>query len=510
MRWSLATQISLAIVGVLLLAVLSSLVAIGSAYEFAALQETIVAENLASVRAAEELEIALLDQRGYVSSYVLDDGNPHWLKLLSERESQFDVWLEAARETTRVPQEQRILDKLQIVQDQYAELRHEAVRRFDQGDREEAKRILLHDVADLYSKAYDLCEDFIDMNNELVDQTSAQVRQTVTQVTWIVSITGAMTLLLGFGLLWLFFRGVILPLRKLSVDARRAAGGDAGPTLGNAKDEFGELGRYMQLLMTNVEETRWNLEQSREQLAHAEKLAAVGKLAASVAHEIRNPLTAMKMWLYSLRRTAAWDDPSMEKLNVVAAEMVRLENIVRQFLEFSRPPQLKTAACNVVALIDETLDLQKYLLEQHGIRLQREYEAELPEICADREQLKQVFLNLLNNAIDAMPGGGELQVAVAQRRQGARRMVFVRVADTGVGMPPEVQQRIFEPFFTTKPEGTGLGLCIAAAIVARHGGTLSLASSTPHGTAWDICLPAFNVAEHSGDDSTRRLSAQTV
>ena len=489
MRLSLATRISLTIVSVLVLAVLSSVAAIISAYRFQALQQTIVADNLASVRAAEELEIALLDQRGYVSSYMLDEGDPRWLDLLRDRMGTFDIWLQAARDTARAEAERQILDELEAVHGNYAKQRDEAVRLYDQGQRQEAKHILLHEVAELYAQAYDLCEHFIRTNTELVDATSDRVRHQVGQVTLIVSIAAATTLLLSLILLSMFFRGVIIPLRQLSLDARLATGGDARHTGHAENDEFGELGRYIQLLMTDVAETRSNLQRSRVQLANAEKLAAVGKLAASVAHEIRNPLTAMKMWLYSLRRTVSFDDQSLKKLNVVAAEMVRLENIVRQFLEFSRPPKLQTASFNVIELIDETLVLQQHLLQEQKIQVLRQFDPHLPEICADAEQLKQVFINLVNNALDAMPRGGELHVSVTLRWRGERQMVFIRIADTGSGMSHDVQQRIFEPFFTTKPEGTGLGLCIAAAIVARHGGALSLGASTTRGTVWDIWIP---------------------
>lgn len=489
MRLSLATKISLVLVGVLVLAALSSIVSILSAYRFEALQQTLVAENLASVRAAEELEIALLEQRGYVSSYILDGGNAKWLGQLSERRKTFDYWLAQARDTARSDPERKLLDRLEVVQREYAAKRDEVVSLYDSGQKEAARQTLLGDVVTLYEQTYDLCEKFIDANQRLVDATSADVRRQVERVTWVITGVLIATLLLGFALLWFFFQGVIFPLRRIAADARTAAGGEGTGTEYIRTDELRELGRYVELLMADVAETRSDLAHSRTQLARSEKLAAVGKLAASVAHEIRNPLTSMKMWLYSLRRTIGSDHESQQKLDVLSDEIVRLDDIVRHFLEFSRPPQLKTAPLSISRLLDKTLGLVKYRLEEQHIEVDRTEEPDLPEALADAEQLMQVFVNLINNAVDAMPRGGTIRLSVSRSSRGGHEMLAVRIADTGPGMPEDVQERIFEPFFTTKPEGTGLGLCIAASVMARHGGTLLLESSTTAGTQWTAWIP---------------------
>ena len=326
---SLATKISTALVGLLLLAAVSSAVAITSAYRFEAFQETLVVENLASVRAAEELEIALLEQRGYVSSYVLDRGQGDWLDRLSHKSKDFDYWLKQARETARTDTERELLDRLEAVQHAYAAKRHRVVELYDQGREEEARGLLLGDVVKSYEQSYNLCEEFIAVNQQLVSDTSDQVRRQVEQVTVIVSITAVVTLGLGTALLWLFFTGVVFPLRRIANDARLFTGSDQNSS-DLRSDEMRELGHFVKLLITNVTETRSDLEKSRSQLAQAEKLAAVGKLAASVAHDIRNPLTSMKMWLYSLRRAVGQNPDLQEKISIVSDETVRLESIVRQ------------------------------------------------------------------------------------------------------------------------------------------------------------------------------------
>jgi signal transduction histidine kinase len=205
-----------------------------------------------------------------------------------------------------------------------------------------------------------------------------------------------------------------------------------------------------------------------------------------VAHEIRNPLTSIKMWLYSLRRSIGPSAEVQQKIDIVSDEVTRLENIVHHFLEFSRPPQLELSTQSVRPLLDKTIELIRHQLDKHGIEVIRQDDRELPEVKADREQLKQVFLNLINNAMEAMPGGGKIHISTARTCYAGRDVVVVRLSDTGPGMPQYVQQRIFEPFFTTKEQGTGLGTCIAASIMARHGGALILESSNSNGTTWAV------------------------
>ena len=248
--------------------------------------------------------------------------------------------------------------------------------------------------------------------------------------------------------------------------------------------------------MSDVSETRTSLERSRTQLLQAEKLASVGKLAASVAHEIRNPLTSLKMRLFSLRQTFGGDPLHSDDFQVVSDEIGRLERIIRNFLEFSRPPDLLLRSQALAPLLDRTLELCGHRLSEKDIALTRQDGAGLPLVLADADQLKQVFINLLNNAAEALPEGGKLQLSSAvEAGPEGRLLAVVRFADNGPGIPPEFQGHIFEPFFTTKDEGTGLGLCIAARIMARHQGRLELESSTSQGSTFAVWIPIDPEAE---------------
>ena len=237
---------------------------------------------------------------------------------------------------------------------------------------------------------------------------------------------------------------------------------------------------------------RTELEESRAVMARQEKLASLGVLAAGVAHEIRNPLTAIKLRLFTLRQELA--GAGAEDTQVIAAEIERLEHIVKDFLQFARPtePQLETLPARAIPV--EVRDLLVGELAARGIALKLETVDEA-EVRADSRQLKQVLLNLVRNAAESIAGSGAVTLRIRTGsgvlRERREPCVFIEVADTGAGIPAEVQQRLFDPFFSTKETGTGLGLAIAARIIEAHGGALKFETRVGEGTTFIIMLPRY-------------------
>jgi signal transduction histidine kinase len=486
----LATKIAVLVIGVLVLAVLSSLVALFSSRRLSELTQSMVAENLASIKAAEELEIALLEQRGFVSAYILDNGNPAWLEQLRNRQPGFEQWLERVRKTSYTAREVELVGRIEEVYRRYDAQRSAVISLYDQGKVAEAKRILLYDVNALYLQAYALCEEFLAANERHIEARIADGQAQLRNNTLVVGLGMVLTAGCSMGLLWFFFQGILLPLRQMAREAGTFTAGGSGAAAGvSPRDELRQVGFYLNSLMSDVSETRSDLEHSRAQLLQAENLASVGRLAASVAHEIRNPLTSLKMRLFSLRQALGADPLCAGDFQVVSEEISRLESIIRNFLEFSRPPELKLRPQSLELLLDKALELFGHRLYEKDIELVRQGGADLP-VVADADQLKQVFINLLANAAEALPEGGRLRIStVPEQDRDGRRMAAVRFADNGPGIPAEFQERIFEPFFTTKDEGTGLGLCISAQIMARHGGRLELEPAAPPGAVFVVRIP---------------------
>ncbi|MGH7137475.1 MAG: histidine kinase dimerization/phospho-acceptor domain-containing protein, partial [Pirellulales bacterium] len=389
----LSTKISVTIVGVLLLALLSSGAALVTAWQVGELMEGAAEESLPNVRAAEGLELALLEQQGWVLSYTLEPGKRDWLTQLEARKPPFERWLREAQQSVRTENETLILARLRRAYDKYDDARNEVVRLFSAGKIDDARTLLMGDASRRYEEVYSLCKDYIAANMRSIEEAGAQAKRRIRTDTLLVAGSVALTLVLGSGLFWQFYSGVLRPLRTMLAEAqgfRQLVAGDAIPS----DDEPRAVGAYLRLLMSDVADARTTLEESRDRLRHAEKLASVGKLAASVAHEIRNPLTSIKMWLFLLRNSTQPGPDALEGFDTVAREIDRLEHVVRNFLEFTRPPPMVLRPCRLNELIDATLQLIGHRLSHRNIALERTSGCQECAVMADPDQLKQVLLNL--------------------------------------------------------------------------------------------------------------------
>ena len=329
MRFRLATRFSATIAGILTLSIVSSLVALYAAWRVDRRLEQAHQEELPSVR-AEEVEILLLERNSLVAAQLLDKDNPIWTKNLGRSQGQFQQWITKVRSSTAVPPDEE--DLLRRLEKKWADLdaaQQKAIELHGQGNAEKAKTLLLTEIREHLSKdAYDLCEQLIASNDRYVKQIMERADTRIRVTTWVVALSVCLTLGLGGTLVWMFLYRVLLPLRGMVADARLFRGADGGMT---DEDELRSMGSYFRELMSDVTDTRSRLERSRLRLAAAEKLAAVGKLAATVAHEIRNPLTAMKMWLFAIQERVRGDAESERQLGIISEEITRLENIIRQF-----------------------------------------------------------------------------------------------------------------------------------------------------------------------------------
>jgi signal transduction histidine kinase len=489
----LTTKFYALIMTVSIVTFVSSAISLYAIWQMAILNQDMITDNLPSKREAEMLNRSLLKQSDVEESYILDNGNRRWLDALALQKQNFQQWLATALTTTHSDEERDILTRLDKEYQELDRKRQEVFALFDMGDDAKAKKLLLEELDPISDRVNATCDKFLENVDEYIDSATARAESRTSRLMWIVCAFVGLTMLSGLGLMWLFTRDVHAPLRKMIADAQKftdagRSGADIPP-----EDEFSAVGFYLRALMSDVKSTRTALNRTRRQALNAEKLASVGKLAASVAHEIRNPLIAVRLFLTSIIKKSR-DDPELSRdLGMISDEITRLDGIVCDFLEFSRPQVLNIEQLQIASLLDETLELVGHRCEESRIKLIRKYSAGLPPVMADAKQLKQIFINLLNNAVEAMPNGGEIRIiADAANDSDARPMLAVGVQDTGPGIPKDVQKRLFEPFFTTKENGTGLGLCIAAGIMTRHGGRLTLESSTNQGTTFTVWIPETN------------------
>lgn len=239
------------------------------------------------------------------------------------------------------------------------------------------------------------------------------------------------------------------------------------------------------------------LQKTQNQLIRGEKMAALGRMVSSVAHEINNPLQSIQTYvtlakedIHNLKQT----NEAQSYLEIVEGEIERISNIVQRMRGSYRSPDEEMRLIDIHAILKSVLTLAGKQLQQSDVTVEREWAAELPPLTANADQLKQVFLNLLLNAVDSMPSGGVLYVRttlslILKDSAQSQPAVQIEFKDTGKGIPPEILSLLFEPFFTTKPNGTGLGLSISYSIIEAHYGHLSVESEVGEGTIFTILLP---------------------
>ncbi|MBA3258820.1 MAG: HAMP domain-containing protein, partial [Gemmatimonadales bacterium] len=289
---------------------------------------------------------------------------------------------------------------------------------------------------------------------------------------------------------WIISRGLSRPIHDLTGAMAVVGEGRLDhPITPSSRDEIGDLaqafGRMTERLRGNVAQ----LESTQAQLVQSEKLASIGEMAAAVAHGLRNPLASLRAAAQFVRRHP--DSPAAgEQLDAIIAEVDRLDRRISHLLSFSRPAPFRPMPESVPRLVESLLPAFAEPLRERRVELQVDLPSTLPEVRVDPMQMEQALLELVSNALDAMPGGGLLRIAArAGNGTGARPEVAIEVSDTGGGIPEPLLATVCEPFFTTRQEGTGLGLAIAKRYVEQNGGRLELESRVGEGTTARVRLP---------------------
>ena len=282
------------------------------------------------------------------------------------------------------------------------------------------------------------------------------------------------------------------PVKALIEAVSRIGRGDYTPQLGmRGDDEISTLAREFDKMAKSLKQREVQLKEKQEALLRAEQLAAVGRISAQIAHEVRNPLSSIGLNVDLLEEALSKDGSTLEAreardiLAAIVHEVDRLAEITEGYLRMARLPKPSMAPEDLNEVVGSVLEFSREELERSKVKVIRRLDPAGPRALADEGQLRQVFLNLLRNSREAMPGGGEL-IVESRVANGHAEVVF---CDSGRGMTSEVRERIFEPFFSTKEGGTGLGLAVSQQILQAHGGSISCHSSPQGGTTFVVRLP---------------------
>jgi signal transduction histidine kinase len=443
--------------------------------------EDVVTKDIAGLRVAQELQYALVMQKGYLTYYLMS-GNEDWLRQLSASNDTVNSLLLNARNLSEPPKGRELLNIIESSYVRYVTGRDQVVELYRRGELKQGTDLHWMTRTQFF-ELHELCEKYRRVHQDHLDSSIRSSRERETLVT-ATAVTGVV-LTGGLGLLLALFMSsrIFRPLRQMVVD-HGAGKQDV------VEDEVKLLKARVRNLIESVDVTKTKLEESREHLQQTEKLVMVGKLAAGVAHSVRNPLTSVKMRLFSLQRSLEMTPVQREDFEVISEEISHIDTILRNFLEFSRRPKLKFHPADPAEVVDMAIQLLRYRFESNGIEVTVQKNTKLHHIMLDADHLKEVLVNILENACDVLPEGGKIDIALEEGYvEPASYVLVIRITDNGPGIPEAIQADIFQPFFSTKEEGTGLGLSIAKRFVEEHGGWLNVKSREGSGTSFIITLP---------------------
>lgn len=335
------------------------------------------------------------------------------------------------------------------------------------------------------------CSRLLDYNVRQVNESNSRNRLIVDRLTTGLLAVGVGAPLAGLLLGYAMARRMHQSIYQLSVRIRDAAGrlnGKLRPVTIEGDGDLSATNEHMQGIIEEIERVFKRLHQSEHEVLRSEQLAAVGQVAAGVAHELRNPLTSVKM----LVQTGLEGEPApglaAEDLTIIEHEVRRMEACIQTFLDFARPPAAERRRTDLVAVIRRAVALVEGRARRQNVRIQIEAPQHPVELLIDGEQIHQVLINLMLNALDAMPRGGDLRLKVLPI-EGNPPRIAVRIADSGPGVADAILARLFEPFVSGKETGLGLGLSISRRLIEAHGGSITGENASEGGAVFTFTLP---------------------
>jgi signal transduction histidine kinase len=313
--------------------------------------------------------------------------------------------------------------------------------------------------------------------------------------------TRLMLIMLGFGGLLIGVVGAALLARRITKPLNRLVEGTVKISKGDfsqeitidTQDEIGDLAQSFNEMSHQLLLTREREEAANKKLIQAEKLASIGRLSAGIAHEIRNPLTSVKLNIQKVNESKNLSDMDKEHLGISQEGIGHIENFIKELLNFTRVSELQLNSFSVEQIVDESIKMMRNTLRLRDVQVVKDVQKDLPPVLVDGDKIRQVLLNLFHNACEAMEEGGEITLSLSVSNRPKRKKLRILVSNDGPGIPKKDWENIFEPFYTTKSSGIGLGLANARKIVEQHKGSIRVLEMQGQGTCFEILIPCEEV-----------------
>lgn len=455
--------------------------------------------NVASVRAAEELEIGLREIRSSVNDFAFDDTQQDF-GLIMQLKRDTDKWLREAEILATTSKEQELIRQIKAGYSHFfEELGRASTFRSDQPAKQTLRRLT---TSILTKEIIAPTHEYLDFNEGTMVAVAQQHRIFSNRFALAMLIIGVCGSAGGFFAGHFSSRRMKRTMVELNLPLSAAAGKlaeVAGPIRLDTSLDLRELKRILEAIAREVEKVVMRLQTTQQEVMKSEKLAAIGRLAAGTAHEIRNPLMSIKLLIQATLATPQEVVLSEQELRLIEKEISRLERTVQNLLDFARPPVISRTNVSLRNLIQRCTDLVSGRASIQTINIRKSCQGADYFVEGDSEQLSQVILNLLINSLQSTPPAGEITVSMeleaATESRGER--VKVSVQDTGLGIPEQILPVAFEPFISGKESGTGLGLSISKQIIEAHSGEVFAHNLDEGGAVVGFLLPRSSHYPHS-------------
>jgi signal transduction histidine kinase len=454
----------------------------------------VLSGNVRSLEAAQELEIRVRQLRFHSYRYLLKP-QPSLRKEIDNDHRHLQDALATARETANSPEERSCVRRIEQGYRKY----HDEINQLVANLAAEGAPVDLEKLLEAHPINYVVqpCQELLSLNHKAMLETNQESERVGSQARLALLLMGlggpVSGLIIGYGIA----RGLSRSIYQLSVRVQDMANRleqDVASVDVAADGDLGNLDKQLQLVVRRVEEVAERLQRHQREMLRAEQLSAVGQLAASVAHEIRNPMTSVKLLVDSVLRTQNRKPLTLDDLNVIHAEVARVEQTVQGLLDFARPPAPQRHTCDLRPVVTQAVELVRARARQQRVEIEVTTPEQPLTTNVDGGQLGTVLVNLFLNALDAMPQGGQMHVRLEPAGPDEVRL---SVTDTGAGIPPEMAGRLFVPFASSKATGTGLGLSISRRIIEEHDGRITAGNRPEGGARFTITLPAAVEESHA-------------
>lgn len=449
----------------------------------------LIRENALSTDDARELRLALYRVRAASLSNVFDRSEEK-IQLLEIEQRNYLALLNKAGNSATTPDQIRLVQQISALFSNYQQTLLNTNQMQRQGKLTQPASVIVMSSHDLINTIEEKTNQLIAAKEEEQKQLEKSINYNESIITTAIYALGISGIIMGLILGWLVARIVLNPIYRLVLKVRDAAGGEVVEHIQmHPGKELEELDMHINRLISRINKANEDLRKNRELLEQSIRLAAIGKIAPALAHEIRNPLTSIKILVHSMLNDFPEDSEHRHDLQIIQTEVVRMEEFLQNFMKYARPPRPKMEIISPAEVIDQVLQLMEARFKMQQIAAATTHQNPGLRLKADQSMIRQVIINLLNNAIEAMPEGGRITIETGLQTAEGTEYYYISIADSGPGIPADIIDTMWEPFVKGREQGTGLGLSISQRIAEIHHGKLNAVNGSSGGAVFTLYLP---------------------